>query len=75
MAEMFSVAGRQAAQAKSKANRETFQAEFGHGYDPAGFRGHTFYGYNCRECGIHIGMVSNTKGWAKHKGVWPGRQS
>ncbi len=27
--------------------REEFQHRFGHPFDSAGYRGHTFYGYNC----------------------------
>ena len=63
------------ARAKLKRFREEFRAKFGHGYDPAGFHGHPFFGYNCRDCGVHISLVRPER-WlkAEHDGNFPGRR-
>ncbi len=53
--------------------REEFQHRFGHPFDSAGYRGHTFYGYNCSKCGIHISLVPRDR-WleAEKRGKFPG---
>ncbi len=40
-----------------KARRLEFEAKHGHAYDSKGFKGHSFYGYNCASCGVHIATL------------------
>jgi hypothetical protein len=60
-------------QARREQRDREFRDRFGHPYDLKGYRGHTFYGYNCQNCGIHISLVG-TKRWLKSecKGNFPG---
>ncbi len=60
-----------------KARREQrdweFIGQFGHPYDNRGYHGHSFYGYNCRKCGVHISLVRPRR-WleAERNGKFPG---
>ncbi|MBI3895102.1 MAG: hypothetical protein HY313_04145 [Acidobacteria bacterium] len=59
--------------AKSAHFREEFQKKFGHPFDPLGYHGHPFFGYNCRDCGIHISFASPKRWLAAEKhGKFPG---
>ena len=49
--------------------KERFQERFGHPYNPRGYQGHPFYGYNCRDCGVHISLVRPTR-WLKAEHQW-----
>ncbi len=52
---------------------ERFQERFGHPFNRQGFHGHSLYGYNCRDCGLHISLVRPRR-WleAERKGNFPG---
>ena len=54
-------------------SREEFERRFGHKFDSSGYHGHPFFGYNCRECGIHISLVRPER-WLKAEklGNFPG---
>jgi len=59
--------------AKSAHSREQFRERFGHSFDPKGYYGHPFFGFNCQKCGVHISLVRPTR-WleSEHKGNFPG---
>ena len=60
-------------QARRKARDLELLGKFGHKHDSSGYRGHPFFGYNCRDCGVHISLVRPTR-WleAERKGTFPG---
>lgn len=52
-----------------------FMVKFGHAYLKNGYHGHWCYSYNCRECGIHISLIT-PGGWPESEkhGKFPGRE-
>jgi hypothetical protein len=53
--------------------REDFKRKWGHPFDRHGYKGHPFFDYNCRGCGVHISLV-RPKRWfeAEKHGNFPG---